>query len=336
MIRRLVYLAVPVLISLAAWYVLFDRKIGTGSYQIQKYRLTNWPDLPGDLVLGNPTGLGINSQNNLVVFHRADRTWPLLGAMPESSIKANTVLFIDRKGRLINSWGANRFIMPHGLTVDHQDNIWLTDVGLHQVFKFSSGGRLLMTLGEAGVSGKGQTHFNRPTDVAVASDGSFYVSDGYGNSRVVKFSAEGKYLFEWGTKGTEEGEFHIPHSLSLDQQGAVYVADRENNRVQVFDGWGKLLKQIAGKDLGNLTAVKYDTIRQKLIATDDVSFLKIRHIGSDVIIFDGKASHKARFGRSGYYQGRVCWYHDVEVDKEGNIYAADILGNRVQKFEPIP
>jgi peptidylamidoglycolate lyase len=149
--------------------------------------------------LGNPTGIGIDTNENIVVFHRAERVWPVFGSMPDIPIQGKTVLIINKdNGKLINSWGDNLFVMPHGLKVDNQNNVWLTDVGLHQVFKFNHKGKLLMKIGEAKVPGNDSLHFNKPTDIAIAKDGSFYVSDGYGNSRVVKFSATGKYLLEWG------------------------------------------------------------------------------------------------------------------------------------------
>ena len=149
----------------------------------------------------------------------------------------------NESGKIVNSWGANLFIMPHGLNVDKENNVWVTDVGLQQIFKFRHDGKLLMTLGVAKVAGNDSLHFNYPTDVAVTDDGSFYVSDGYRNSRVIKFSKFGKYLFEWGKKGNKEGEFNIPHGIDLDEKGNVYVADRENKRIQKFDSNGKFLKE---------------------------------------------------------------------------------------------
>ena len=163
-----------------------------------KYELVkDWPQLPDGFLLGNPTGIGIDSSQNIFVFQRAGRKWT--EPFPDSVIAAKTILMLDRQtGKILNSWGDHLFIMPHGLTVDRENNIWVTDVALQQVFKFSHDGKLLMKLGEALIAGHDSAHFNRPTDVAVAKDGSFYVSDGYVNSRVVKFSANGKYLFSWG------------------------------------------------------------------------------------------------------------------------------------------
>ncbi len=300
------------------------------------YRLVgNWPQLPLAYSIGGPAGIGIDQQQHIFIFSRAGREWPPLMAMPVSLISGKTILEIDNKtGRLLNSWGDHFFIMPHGLTVDAADNIWVTDVGLQQVFKFSHNGQLLMTLGKARKAGNDKTHFNQPTGVAVAKDGSIYVSDGYGNSRIVKFSATGKYVLAWGNKGKGPGEFNIPHALELDDSGNVYVADRENHRIQVFDGEGRFLQTWEDKSFGSLCSVVFDKNSHRLVAVDDqTGFLGINHKGSDIILIDTKGSKFERFGRSGAYKGPRCWYHDVVTDSAGNIYVADILNNRVQKFE---
>jgi peptidylamidoglycolate lyase len=256
--------------------------------------------------------------------------------MPDTYIPEKTILLVDREsGTILKSWGDNLFIMPHGLTVDKDNNVWVTDAGLHQVFKFSHEGTLLMKLGEAKVPGNDQTHFNRPTDVTVAKDGSFYVSDGYGNSRIIKFSSDGKYLFEWGKKGNKEGEFNIPHSIDLDANGNVYVADRENSRIQVFDSTGKFLKQYSNKNFGNICSVTVDKSDEKIFAIDDLTFLKIKHRGSDIFTIDTAGIVQTLFGRSGFYDGQVCWYHDITVDNQQNIYVGDILGNKIQKFKRV-
>ena len=296
----------------------------------------NWLDLPKDLKLGNPTGICIDSNQNIVVFHRADREWSLIGSMPDKPIRSKPILIIDKDtGKLLESWGDNLFIMPHGLKVDNENNIWVTDIGLNQIFKFSHEGKLLMKLGEGKVAGNDSLHFNKPTDITIANDGSFYVSDGYGNSRVIKFSATGKYLLEWGKKGDKEGEFNIPHGISLDSNGNVYVADRENNRIQVFDSNGKFLKQFTDKTFGAICSVAFNKTQSKLFAVDDFTFLKLKHRGSDVFIFDTEGKVQTRFGRSGNYQGNTSWYHDLTVDKDENIYIGDILGNTIQKFRKV-
>ena len=192
-----------------------------------------------------------------------------------------------------------------------------------------------MKIGEANVSRNDASHFDKPTDIAVADDGSFYVSDGYGNSRIVKFSAEGKYLFEWGKAGSWEGGFDIPHGITLDETGAVYIADRGNERVQVFDSTGKFLKQWKDDSFGDMCSVTYDKNSKKLVGVDDVRYLKLMHLGSDVIVFDSVGVVQNRFGRSGDYNGKKCWYHDVAVDKDGNIFVGDISNNRLQKFKKL-
>ena len=207
-LKKVIYLILLLVILLIAGYTFQDKKIGKGNDSFTKYELVKgWPQLPDSFTLGNPTGIGIDTNQNIFIFHRSNRKWPLLGPMPKSKINANTISLLDNKsGKILNSWGDSIFIMPHGLTVDNNNNVWVTDVGLHQIFKFSHNGNLLMTLGTPKIAGNDSAHFNRPTDVAVASNGSFYVSDGYGNSRIIKFSPEGKYLFEWGKKGDAEGE----------------------------------------------------------------------------------------------------------------------------------
>jgi peptidylamidoglycolate lyase len=190
-----------------------------------------------------------------------------------------------------------------------------------------------MKLGEAKVSGNDSTHFNRPTDVAITKDGSFYVSDGYGNSRVVKFSSTGQYLFEWGKEGDNEGEFNLPHAVDLDNEENVYVADRENNRVQVFTPTGDFIKQWTDKSFGNISSVVFDKEKKGFVAVDYfTSLFKSKVTGSAIILFDSSGNFLAKFWER---EGEKCWYHNVAVDNAGSIYVTDILGNRIQKFEKI-
>jgi peptidylamidoglycolate lyase len=200
-----------------------------------------WPLLPDNTILDEVSAVGVDSHDNVLVLQRGGRKWPDSDVLDLAPIAVPTVFLFDgRTGRLLAKWGEKLFALPHGLTVDHQDNVWVTDVAWHQVFKFSHDGRLLLTLGERGKPGDDSSHFNRPTDVAVARDGSFYVSDGYGNSRVLKFAADGKFLFQWGTKGKEPGQLDLPHGIALDAAGRVFVVDRQNARVQVFDSNGQV------------------------------------------------------------------------------------------------
>ena len=337
MIKKSIFLIIGLGGLLIISYFLQSIKKGKGLDTAISYELVkSWLNLPKGFKLGNPTGIGIDTNQNIIVFQRGSREWPLLGSMPGKPIHEKTILVIDKdNGKLINSWGEDLFIMPHGLKVDGGNNIWVTDVGLQQIFKFNHQGKLLLKLGEAKVSGNDSLHFNKPTDIAIAKDGSFYVSDGYGNSRVIKFSAEGKYLFEWGKKGDREGEFNLPHGISLDHDGNVYVADRENHRIQVFEPNGKFLKQYTDNSFGAICSVTFNKTQSKLCACDDFTFLKLKHRGSDVFIFDSTGEVQTRFGRSGSYQGNTSWYHDLTVDRDENIYVGDILGNTIQKFRKV-
>ena len=296
--------------------------------------VTDWPNFSDDFTLGSPTGLGLDSNGNIIAFHRSGRTWETMPISHLPLIEDNTISIIDSKtGNILNSWGSNLFIMPHGLEVDNQDNIWVTDCGLHQIFKFDTNGNLLMTLGEARVSGNDTEHFNLPTDVAVAKDGSFYVSDGYGNSRVIKYSKEGAYLFEWGTFGDKPSEFNIPHAIDLDNAGNVYVADRENNRIQKFDGNGNFITLWQNQITDQLYSVTIDNQHEHLFGIDYMTVNDTIIKGSDIFRFDLNANLQMQFGRTGFYEGPITRYHDIQIDREGNIYIGDILGNRIQKFK---
>ena len=148
--------------------------------------------------------------------------------------------------------------MPHGLSVDADGNLWITDVGSHQVHKLApQTGQVLLTLGTAGTPGHDQQHFARPTDVGFSKDGTVFVTDGYLNTRVVKFSSSGKYLGEWGSGGSQNGEFNLPHGITVFQD-RVYVCDRSNLRVQVFDLSGKYLDQWKGARIGRPFGVATD------------------------------------------------------------------------------
>ena len=156
------------------------------------------------------------------------------------------ILQFDSSGKLLNSFGTGMFVWPHGIDVDPDGNAWITDARGeggkgHQVFKFSPGREVLMTLGKAGVAEDGPDTFNGPSDVLVAPNGDIFVADGHGNdgnNRIVKFSSDGRFIKVWGTTGAEAGEFRDPHALAMDSQGRLFVGDRGNNRIQIFDQEG--------------------------------------------------------------------------------------------------
>jgi peptidylamidoglycolate lyase len=305
---------------------------------LPKYELIkDWPQLPKNFPFSQVTAVGVDKDQNILIFQRTGREWS--DPFPDAPISSDTIFVLDREtGNVLNSWGANLFIMPHSLTIDEEDNIWITDVALHQVFKFSYSGELLFSLGEAKVNGDDSTHFSLPTDVAVASDGSFYVSDGYGNSRIVKFSREGKWLFAWGKKGAGPGEFNIPHGVSLDSHGNVFVADRENNRIQKFDPDGKFLKEWKNNQADALYALAIDN-SDNIFAVDDTYIKDSTPKEDDIIQLDSELNLITRFGRSAASGNKDSLFHDIEVDKSGNIYVANMFNHKVQKFKavsPVP
>ena len=294
----------------------------------------NWPKIPSNYELGNPTGLALKSNQNLIVFHRGSRSWQT--PMPKDKIKENTIIEIDNSsGEIINAWGADMFIMPHGLEIDNENNIWITDVGLHQVIKYDSNGKELMVLGKEFEPGSDSYSFNLPTDVAVANDGSFYVSDGYGNSRIIKFSKDGSYQFEWERLVMKKSQFNIPHGLDLDNNGNVYVADRENNRIQKFDSLGNFIAEWKNQSIGQLYSVNVNNYENYILGIDYIGLENMIPIGSDIIYLDLDLNVKSRFGRSGSYDGEKTRYHDIQIDERGNMFVGDILNNSIQKFIPI-
>ena len=290
-----------------------------------------WPDLPEGEMLGSVAGVAVDSRGQVFVFHRSGRTWPQSDELDLTPIARPTVTAFDASsGAVIARWGTGTFAMPHGLSIDQHDNLWLTDVALQQVYKYSKEGRPVLTLGVRGVAGNDATHFNRPTAVAVAADGSFYVSDGYRNTRVMKFSAEGRFQYQWGTKGAGPGQFDVPHGIVIDATGNVYVADRGNRRVQVFDATGRYLRQWAGTDLGRPYALAIDRTFVYVADGGDQPDKPPDRSGWTLLRTDGKPL--ARFGRYGNYDGQFAMAHSIAVDADGAVYVGDIDGGRVQKF----
>jgi sugar lactone lactonase YvrE len=173
------------------------------------------------------------------------------GANTCAGSSLDVVLKFDASGALKTSFGSGLFVFPHGMFVDAEGNVWLTDSRSkdgkgNQVFKFSPEGKVLLTLGKAGVAGDGPDVFNQPSDVVVSKTGEIFVADGHdedSNARIVKFTKDGKFIKTWGKRGSEPGEFNTPHGLAFDSKGRLFVADRSNNRIQIFDQDGKLLDE---------------------------------------------------------------------------------------------
>ncbi len=271
-------------------------------------------------------GVAVDAQGHVLVLHR--------GAHP--------ILEFERSGKFVRSWGDGLFSegkvvaipaadrLPggsgysavygpagcdscgaHSMRVDPEGNIWAVDAPGHVVYKMNPQGKVIMRLGQKGVSGIGPNNFNLPTDVAFASNGDVYVSDGYGNPRVVKYSREGKYLLQWGTRGTGPGQFQLPHNVAVDAQGRVYVTDRDNRRVEVFDSSGKFLNQ--WPEIGGVSAITIT--REQRIWTGGV----LRDLEGRIL-----GNLPADVGGAG-------GAHGIAVSETGDVYVGQLSGI-VQRF----
>ncbi len=272
------------------------------------------------------SGVAVDSHGHILVLHR--------GAHP--------IMEFDTNGKLLRTWGDGLFsegkveaVPPshraqgasgysavygpagccscgaHAIRVDPQGNIWAVDAPGHVIYKMNPEGKVIQQIGQKGVRGVGPSNFNLPTDVAFAPNGDFYISDGYGNPRVVKYSHDGKYLLEWGKRGSGPGEFQLPHNVQVDAKGRVYVTDRDNHRIEVFDANGKFLSQ--WPDIGSVSGICMTKDQQ--LWTGGI----LRNL-------DGKPVVKlaAEVGDPGTA-------HAVAVSSSGDVYVGQLSG-AAQKF----
>ena len=240
-------------------------------------------------------------------------------------------MFDSKTGRFRRDIAAGVFAMPHGLSVDPDGNLWATDVALHQVIKLAPDGRVLLTLGTRGESGDDGQHFNRPTQVGFAKDGTILVADGYRNTRIARFSPDGRFLGQWGTPGNGPGQFNTPHGIAIDSAGKVYVADRQNDRVQVFSPEGKLLAIWASPQIGRPYGVAV-LGHDRFAIADGGEQPQSGPDRSALVIVDEAGRVIERVGRFGNQDGQFRMAHHLAADRNGAIYVVDITGQRVQKF----
>jgi DNA-binding beta-propeller fold protein YncE len=277
------------------------------------HAVPNWAQLPDGWNFGECSGVDVDKDDNVWVFNR--------GAHP--------VIQFDKNGRMLQAWKEVPVDSSHSIRVDPAGNIWTIDVKAHRVLKSTPSGRVLMMLGlVGGAAGDNNTKdgFNRPTAVAFAPNGDFFVSDGYVNSRVVKFSPGGDHISQWGTKGTADGEFNLVHDVAVDSSGRVYVADRTNQRVQIFDQNGKFLGKWT--DIGAPWGLCYVKRENALYMCDGVND-RIVKLNTDGQILGVLGSH-------GKTAGKLDYPHNIAVDSSGAIYVAEIKNWRVQKFAKNP
>ena len=245
----------------------------------------------------------------------------------------HNLYIVNREGKVIDSWEQHNklFVRPHKVKIspyDPEKHVWLVEDGGHQIHKFTNDGKLVMSLGEFKVPGNDEKHFNRPTDIAWLPDGTFFVSDGYENTRVVKFDRNGKFLMQWGQPGNEPNEtrpgyMNTVHSVAVDKQRRVYVADRANSRIQVFDENGKFLD--AWPNVRRPYYI-YMSADQHLWVSDGRTqkFTK----------FDLNGRLLYYWGTFGAFPGGFWGVHQFSVDQDNNLYTADVHVGRAQKFRP--
>jgi sugar lactone lactonase YvrE len=295
----------------------------------------DWGQLPPGVVWAAVTAVEPSPDGSIYVIHRCF----------ENSCAGRSeapILKYDKAGKLLASWGAGMFIFPHGATVDRDGNLWVTDARGengkgHQVFKFSPQGKVLMTLGKTGVSGSGPDLFDQPTDVVTAPNGDIFVTDSHRNgknNRVVRFTKDGKFIKEWGKKGSGPGEISEPHTIAMDSRGRLFVGDRENNRIQIFDQDGKFLAQWHqfGRPSG-ISIMKDDTI----YVTDsesgpDTGAHELPGIKKGIRIGSAKTGQVTTFIED--MESTVADHSGAEglgVDADGNVYGAVVRRRMLER-----
>jgi len=290
-----------------------------------------------------PMGRGFGSTIGLNVARDGKSMWiyDRCGANACEGSKIAPLNKYDASGHVVASIGTGMTNAPHGLFVDRDDNIWITDGRAdknkksgHTVLKLSPEGKVLMTLGTPGVAGNDETHFNAPSDVAVAPNGDIFVADGHGdktNARIVKFSKDGKFIKAWGKEGKGPGEFDTPHGLALDSAGRLFVADRSNNRLQIFDQDGNFIAE--WKQFGRPSGVSIDKNDMIYVAdsqsTDKTNpgFKQGIRVGN---VKDGKVT---AFIEETKYLGAL---EGVGADDDGNVYAGYTGAMSLKKFAKKP
>jgi sugar lactone lactonase YvrE len=330
---RIPAMFVPAILGMAAAFVMAsgparseDPNSAPNPYRV----VENWAQLPEGRAWGQAIGIDIDRDGRSVwVYERC-------GAKLCSGSKLDPIHKLDPSGKVVKSFGAGLVNWPHGLFVDRDGNVWITDgKGAdgkgHTVIKFSRDGKVLMTLGKPGVAGDGPDTFNSPSDVLVAANGTIFVADGHGdktNARIVKLAIDGKFIKAWGKQGAGPGEFDVPHGLAMDSLGRLFVADRSNNRIQIFDQEGKFLAD--WRQFGRPSGIYIDK-NDILYAADSQSGEKYNapfrqgiRVGS---VKDGKVT--AFITEAGPTPNMP---EGVAADDEGNVFGGFTDKQTVKKF----
>jgi streptogramin lyase len=263
-----------------------------------------FPRVPAEITLGRCSAVAVDGKGQVYLFHRG---------------KSPIVVF-DENGEYVRAWGNEYVKSAHGLRLDRDGNIWVTDIGHHLVMKFDPAGKLLLSLGTIDKPGKGLDQFDRPTDIAFGPHDEVYVSDGYGNTRVMEFDQKGKFVRTWGTPGKGPGEFNLPHAIRVDAQGRILVGDRENKRIQVFDREGNVLAIWPG-----FAPYGIELDRDGTIFVADALANQVLQLDSN-----GKVVHA--WGGKGKAPGEFDLPHMLALNRRGDLFVAEVNGQRMQKF----
>ena len=287
-----------------------------GDARIYK-EIADWAQLPDGWTFREVVDVAVDAQDRVYVFTRGD----------------HPVIIFEQDGRFVDSWGEGLFVRPHGLTIaQHEDGaevLYCVDDDGHWIGKFTLDGTLLSQIGirgEGAPAGSGEP-FNRPTKVALdPNSGDLYISDGYGNARVHKYTADGRHLFSWGDYGTDPGEFNLPHSVCTDSSGEVYVADRENHRIQMFDEYGNYLDQ-----WNNMHRPCGLCIRDDIVYVGQLpSHLDVNadypNIGACISVYSTSGRRLALIGapHAGTGPEQYTAPHGIAVDSRGAIYVGEV------------
>ncbi len=289
--------------------------LGSGDFVYEE--LSDWPNFPDRWGSKEVVDVVVDAQDRVYAFDRGDH--PL------------TVFEAD--GTLVSSWGEGAFTRPHGVTIrteaGHGEVIYCVDDDGHWIGKFTLAGELLMSIGRRDEPAPAQSGnpFNRPTKVAFdPKTDDLYITDGYVNARVHKYSTEGEHLFSWGDYGSDPGQFNLPHSVCTDPQGRVYVADRENHRIQIFDDQGNYLEQWNNLHRPCGLHIKDGLVYIGQLKTEQAVNSDYPNLGACVTIHDLSGRRLARLGdiRPGERPGQFIAPHGLAVDSRGDIYVGEV------------
>ena len=337
----------PVVVA-AALVAVVGVNVATAQVLQNPYsQVDGWASLPGGRTMGAVGGVTMDPDGeHLWAVIRCDATAPNRFGNECLDSDLDPVLKFNMEGTVVESFGGGMFIWPHGIHVDSEGNVWVTDAVAegrtpdgtrgHQVIKFSSTGRVLMTLGTPGKPGVGNNSFNAPADVVVADNGDIFVADGHGdntNNRIVKFSKDGTFIKSWGKTGYGPGEFRTLHAIAMDAEGRIYVGDRSNNRNQIFDQEGEFLAQWT--QFGRPSGIFFDDHGRIFVADSESD--DVQNPGWEMGIRIGEVATGwvtefilYPWGDPREVAGNGAEF--VAVDRDGNLYGGEPRPRRIQKY----